>query len=115
MRIIEEEITFGDSQYPNELQIVVNKAQDLMNEISNLRWKYQSKNQLPLEFMDTDYENLFEIIDCIDAEMLKFGEPAFIKKEFILLSKKDIKEMIEDDTLGDLGLDEWIEEGLIKI
>ncbi|MCO5385384.1 MAG: hypothetical protein NHB14_05920 [Desulfosporosinus sp.] len=115
MRIIEEEITYVDSQYPNELKVIVDKAQDLMNEISNLRWKYQSKNQLPLEFMDSDYENLIEVLDCIETEILKFGEPAFIQKEFVFLSKEDIKKMIEDDTLGDTGLDEWIEEALIKI
>jgi hypothetical protein len=33
----------------------------------------------------------------------------------VFLSKEDIKEMIDDDTLGDIGLDEWIEEGLVKI
>ena len=115
MRIIEEEITFTDSNHPRELSKVAEIAQELIIAIAELRRKYREEGDLPLFPINSDYENLREIIDCIESEVGKFYECGYIKKEFIAYTDKEIREIIRNNELGDTGLDEWVEEGLLNI
>lgn len=116
MLIPEEEVNKLYSQFPKELLKVTEKAYEFMVSIIELREKYQEAKALPLYPFNSDYENLQRLIYCIELETNKFGKPGVYSKEFHEFTKEELREICEDkDELMNLGLDEWIEEGLLKI
>lgn len=115
MRIIEEEITYTYSEHPAELNRVIGIAQDLMIAMFELREKYRTEKSLPLFPVNSDYENLQVIMSCIEDEVEKFGECGFINKSKIAYTDEEIRDIIKNNELGDTGLDEWFEEGLLDI
>ncbi|MGE4282843.1 MAG: hypothetical protein AB7G87_03905 [Clostridia bacterium] len=115
MLIPDEEITMLYTEFPKELSDVSEKTYDLIISIIKLRQKYKEANELPLYPVNSDLENLDRLLYCIEQEILKFGVPGTISKEFYAYSKKELKEiLLNKDELLNTGIDEWISEGLIK-
>lgn len=114
MLIPDEEIHYTYSKFPEELSEVSNQALKLMLAIQDLRHKYQDKKALPLSHINSDFENLQQMLFCIELEIAKLGEPGTWSKQYHTYTKKELKEILNDkEALMDTGLDEWIEEGLI--
>lgn len=115
MLIPQEEIRMMYSQFPKELSEVSEKAYEFMVAIIKLREKYKEVGRLPLYAENSDYENLNRLLLCIELEILKFGNPGVVSKEFHAFSNEELKELYADrDEFLNLGLDEWEEEGLLK-
>ncbi len=114
MREPRENITITYSEFPQDLLEIVQKTEDLIMKIVKLRDKYKDNKNLPLSIMDTDYENLMVLIGCIEDEVLKFGVPMNVNKQYNAYTKDEIEEIKNNrDMLLESGLDEWIEEGLL--
>ncbi len=114
MLIPDEEIHYTYSAFPEELSKVSDQALKLMLAIKDLRQKYQDKEMLPLYHFNSDYENLQQMLFCIELELAKFVEPGTWSKQYHTYTPEELKEILSDkEALMDTGLDEWIEEGLL--
>jgi len=82
MLIPDEEIHYTYSAFPEELSKVSDQALKLMLAIKDLRQKYQDKEMLPLYHFNSDYENLQQMLFCIELELAKFVEPGTWSKQY---------------------------------
>jgi hypothetical protein len=54
------------------------------------------------------------IAELIEEEALKFCVPVRVEKNYMEIDKEEIERIKKDkELLIDLGLDEWLDEGLI--
>lgn len=114
MRIPEEEITLSYSEYPEELLKVADKTYELMLAIKELRDKYRKARLLPLFEINSEFENLNNLVDCIEVEVRKFVAPGTLQKKYVTYSPEELKSILEDEeALMETGLDEWVKEGLL--
>mgnify|MGYP000883431072 CR=1 FL=1 len=114
MRIVHEELSYSYSHYPELLENVANKAMELMIAMKELRDAYKEKGKLPLYCMNSELENMMIVTGLIESEALKFGVPTFVSKQFNEIDPKELVKIKKDkERLMDMGLDEWLEEGLI--
>lgn len=108
-------LTISDSEYPELVDEIVEKTWALIEAIKSLRSAYKNDGKLPLYHINTDHENMMTIVRIIEDEALKFGIPMSVSKTFTEKSPEQIEEIKQDKlSLMDSGLDEWIEEGLLK-